>query len=76
MNEKVHRITNAVKRTKNEWKNNLLKVINIWTSYMLSVKTMILTLKKKKKQVYVHNPINKVIKFQKKKNEHLTTSYV
>ena len=48
MNEKVHRITNAVKRTKNEWKNNLLKVINIWTSYMLSVKTMILTLKKKK----------------------------
>ena len=31
-----------------------------------------LNFKKKKKQVYVHNPINKVIKFQKKKNKHLT----
>ena len=35
-----------------------------------------LNFKKKKKQVYVHNPIDKVIKFQKKKNKHLTPSYV
>ena len=44
----------------------LLKVINIWTSY----KSKAIALTFSKYCAHAHNPFNKVIKSQKKKNTH------